>query len=159
MTTIAWNDQVIAWDSQSTSGSDIKHIISDKVRFDTDRFYILAGTAHLFDALIAWEKAGCVRDDFPEYPDSNPNFFVFTATERMLYLHGYKAPVPPTRNTAGSGGDLAMAAMRAGADPIRAVEIAADMDVYSSLPVHSLRFDAYFTPAPNVRRLSITTRK
>jgi ATP-dependent protease HslVU (ClpYQ) peptidase subunit len=43
----------------------------------------------------------------------------------------------------GSGGDYATAAIDAGADPVRAVEIACGRDIYSSLPlsVHRIGVD------------------
>lgn len=145
MTTIAWNNTEIAWDSQQTSGTDIKWIDREKVRAKDGKIYALAGDPRMFNALIAWEKNGA---DPETYPGNDTDVFVvFFKEDVHIYMLGYALTRMRDVYAIGTGGDLAVIAMRAGLTPTAAVTLVADMDIYTGGPINSLMFTNVFEEA------------
>ncbi|MBK9496439.1 MAG: hypothetical protein IPO08_18430 [Xanthomonadales bacterium] len=152
MTTIAWNNTEIAWDSQQTSGTDIKWMDKNKVRVKDGKIYALAGDPRVFEALIAWEKGGAVPDEFPA--EQSDIIAVFFGEEVKVYMLGYPLTRVRDMYALGTGGDLAVIAMRAGLTPTAAVTLVADMDIYTGGPINSLQFaDVLGAPEPRIRAI------
>jgi len=152
MTTIAWNNTEIAWDSQQTSGTDIKWIDREKVRAKDGKVYALAGDPRMFNALIAWEKNGA---DPEVYPGNDTDVFVvFFKEDVHIYVLGYALTRMRDVYAIGTGGDLAIAAMRAGLTPAAAVTLVEDMDIYTGGPINSLQFaDVLGAPESRIRAI------
>ena len=132
MTTIAYKDRVIAYDSLITQGDTIvdndycKSSIKDGVSF------FLAGQSHLMDDIINMY----FDNEFKEMT-SNVNAFAHDRKTGNLYLigagpndHFWKFKMNKERHTAiGSGSDHALTAMDMGATAEKAVEMAMKRDV------------------------------
>lgn len=141
MTTIAYKDGVIAYDSRCAAGSTIldddfdKHVESDGVH------YFFSGRACDTDALILAYKGelGKSDDDFSAWA------FVFDSGK--LYLSGFDSDglFKSTPNNLdrvyaiGSGEDHALTAMDMGASAVEAVEMAAKRDTNTGGKVRSFR--------------------
>ena len=107
----------------------------------------VAGDNDLIEKFLKWYGSKKKRPQFP----TNANFeaLILTKTGELVYYddtlsrdtlkHDYYA--------IGSGGDAARGAMAMGATPIKAVEIACTVDLYSGLPVQVIhRFINRFAP-------------
>lgn len=139
MTTIAWDATTIAWDSQMTSGTDIRTFDNpNKVRVVDDKVFALAGKDQYFDFLLNWYKNGADPDE--ALTDEQFAFVVFEPDEVKIFVGGFPMRRPYEQYAIGTGGDIALAVMRAGHDPVKAVEIAISMDIYSGGPINSLKF-------------------
>lgn len=155
MSIVAWNKEVIAWDSQSTLGGTMKlPSLDDKVKVANGKVYALTGSQDIFDWLIKWEQTGANPDDIPV--DTPWTFVVFEADKPPAF-YNHEIPLASwvwPQHAIGTGTPYALAAMRAGADPIRAAEIAAELDTSCGPPIKSLRF-ADVLGAPKEKRKSV----
>lgn len=154
MTTIAFDGRVIAADTQATmgttivQGNSIRKIFPVEIANGTKRPYRLVfcfcGSLALFPAAVHWHAAGADPTRQPLPLDDSSSFIVVDAQNPKKPLvyeytglgrgHGLclNAPI-----TFGSGGDIAQTVLNLGFDAITAVEQAALMDVYSSLPLEA----------------------
>lgn len=140
MTTIAWNGHVVAVDSLVTAGS-INVGSAEKVRTRGITAYALAGTAALFEPMIAWAEVEFALDKKPvaEGDDAETTLFVFRGNQcwmikpKLPYLEEMTAP-----DAWGAGAEIAIGAMDAGASPERALEIACRRSVHTGGPVRSI---------------------
>lgn len=140
MTTIAFNRNVIAWDSRIMNGVDEFYDsaqYSDKVRVHDGKIFASCGDAGMLDFLIEWWEAGARWDELPDYTDTSDDgkpsweLLVITQYDRMIYTSGAKGAIlrPPPVFAIGSGSLAARAAMYCGRDPVGAVETAAALCV------------------------------
>lgn len=135
MTTIACNKDVMAADSQATASNRSSKVIKIfRVNGDIIGY---SGTAE--DGLIfaEWYK----NKTSPPELDSDFGALVLTG-DGTIYEYGsklMKMEVLEDFYAIGSGSDIAMGAMSAGADPKQAVKIAARFDVYTGEPVKTFK--------------------
>lgn len=129
MTTIAIDkNYLIAWDSQVTYGNIAAKAHEPKVIERYGRIYAMCGMqcdlATLVDKLESGEKMP------PDFEFTllmiTREGTIFTQTEKSLTPVQVSVP-----HAVGSGSDIAIGAMRAGASAHRAVQIAAELDVYT----------------------------
>lgn len=138
MTTIAWNEDTIAWESRiQTNGMNFDTRVP-KVRVFKNKIYAFAGDMDAADHMIVWEQDGCDVDAF--FPDTEWTLVVWEKDQDIAFyshfvpVRSWSWPV----HAIGTGSMIAIAAMRAGADPRRAVEIACDLDPNSGGEIHTL---------------------
>lgn len=136
MTTIAFKAGVLAADTQATSGDDKVDGWMVKIGKKGHALFGGTGSASFIRTFRAWCAAGLPGDP-PRCEKDEGKSCGFLIVEGQLYEF-----FPCGRMTrtwigdgpwaAGGGGDIAMGAMRAGANPRRAVKIAAEVDIYTS---------------------------
>jgi hypothetical protein len=105
-------------------------------------YVALAGDAGVLIAVLDWIRAGMAPDDRPEIgPDISFSGLRLRRSDKDGLVHCWVldrllAPielVPPL--SGGTGGDLALGAMLAGASAVDAVAIACERDVWSAGPI------------------------
>lgn len=139
MTTIAYKDGIIAYDSRVTRGSLIDHDDYEKLIHRQGHRFLLSGSGPDFPALLD-EFFGVSTSDRPL--DAHG----LAITNGRLYLIGHEAEsgfwiddVWPDRPFAtGSGRDFALAAMDMGASAKKAVKVASKRDVYTGGKIRTL---------------------
>lgn len=149
MTTIAFDGNSISYDSQSTIGGNKDYTIN-KIIEGLDFFIGCAGYEFQIDLLRrGLLKKGTtfkslVSDGIPLYPtlDDNLNLLLigkYEYTDSYYICAGGRWFLrnPKKEAAIGSGGFLALSAMMAGADSRRAVQIAAELDLYTGGEIHT----------------------
>lgn len=126
MTTIATDGRFMAGDGQREHRNTIFTQHAEKVRRLADgRVVGTAGDVAFGLAIVEWLEAG----GEPPKLDDGGNVLVLTPAGEIFLLDKYCKPVPVEAPAAiGSGMDLAIGAMEAGATPVQAVEIASRRD-------------------------------
>lgn len=150
MTTIAWDGKTLATDGRATN--------NDVVESDhTKKLYKIKGGIHGYvscaicgnyvDALkiIKWIKSG-MTDDFPEIDKETSASVLCIKKDNTLEIYrsankGFPLPHKGLY-TDGSGWELAMGAMEAGATAVEAVKIACRRDVHSGGKIQSYTFES-----------------
>lgn len=135
MTTIAWDGKVLAADSQITEGGLRSHQNTEKIIRYHSQFFAYAGTLASCLAVIKWLKKGGKKKDRPELEDIDFAVLHIKAGKAMLYYDDFNPVQQLPPYTAGTGRELALGAILAGATARQAVEIACDVDIKSGLPV------------------------
>lgn len=138
MTTIAANTEMIVTDSQISDGDQTWAV--DKVVRINGGLYATAGDAVDGERFYEWVRGGR-RGRKPKLDEDGFNALVLNKSG--LYwldckLHPMEMKLP---FAIGSGGKAARAAMLAGADIVRAVEIVCSIDAGSALPVQIWHLD------------------
>ncbi len=142
MTTIAFKDGIFAADSQCTGGGVIvgRH---EKIRDFPGGWF--AGTGCTSDCMKMhrWIVEGEKRDAEPKIDDNSMALVIMTNgqvrhLDNCLIFYEIDAPF----HALGSGAQIAMGAMAAGATATEAVEIACRFDTGSSGPVQTVRVTA-----------------
>lgn len=126
MSIIATDGITIAADGLAIAGDEIVRTDATKLFIRGGNIYSLVGSSAygLKEALIAWHLAGAKVEDVPKHGDWS--LIVIDASGQLWAYHnempyGSKVPYPAAF---GSGERFALGAMKAGAKPWRAVEIA-----------------------------------
>lgn len=147
MTTIAFKDDIIAFDSQITGGNTLSGYCNDKVKkidFPDKTIYVgTAGSAALCTALMNWAYTNFDPTQKPKAESSNDVLQAFIIDDKGNVLHvdagmtpyAVKAPF----HTLGCGGDIALGAMAQGASALEAVKIAAKWDVNTGGKIHHFK--------------------
>lgn len=140
MTTIAWDEEIIAWDSLITMGDEkYVHHNTQKVVSHKGRVFTLCGNAGLLKkTLIPWWEKGHKAD---AAPDGDWDMVVIGTDGAFLYSSGSPGAEVSTPSTfaLGSGSMAARAALMCGKEPAIAVNIAAALDKSTGGPVNWLR--------------------
>jgi len=158
MTTVAWRQGVVAFDSRLTQGGDIMTEFLTKVRLSNVHPVVYAGCG----SAGQFHCAGILLDQMELLPWDNPNWqpndnfdmedatiMIVTAQDQVYYIEGkYWFPVEAPFCAMGSGGVAARAAMMAGASAEEAVAIACKLDTGSGLPVHTIHVSDIYTRHP-----------
>lgn len=139
MTTIAYHHgtQTIAYDSRVTAGSQIFTDNEDKKREKDGRVFFLAGNSGDIDRAVF---------SFPDQVELSDNPYGFMVEKGIVYWVSYEDGFPITTKlkhsqSAGSGGDYALAAMDCGCGAVEAVKVAIGRDVYSGGKVNVFKVD------------------
>ena len=140
MTTIAWDGKTLAVDSMVTSGSTVTSTTEKKLFLDIGRFKAIAVTGTIVQLLplIEWIKNG-ENGDCPKMDDTDSVMGVTEDGNILTFWHGYSKTGQQSDGcvSGGNGWEIAMGAMDAGADAVRAVEIACERNVYTGGKVRS----------------------
>lgn len=140
MTTIATDGRSIAADGLVVLGSEVVSRDAKKLQVvDYERsgrhgppvVYGIAGPIAMFSALIAWHESGA---DPRGVPPGELDWSLVVARRGLVQLYSRACPWPQKLGpnaAVGSGEDLALGAMLAGASPREAVAIAAGVDIRS----------------------------
>ena len=132
MTTIAWDGKTLAADSQSTEDAFVDPHEFNKIHDARDAIIAFAGDVPSGRAFMDWWNKGAERSDYPDFSDDDDmEALVFTEGKVLWYE---RRPFPEEIRapwTIGTGSPFAMAAMLAGADAKKAVDIACRLDKYS----------------------------
>jgi ATP-dependent protease HslVU (ClpYQ) peptidase subunit len=140
MTTIACDGKTMAADSRGSRGDLIvSNVLHKLVRLGDGSILGIAGRSSTAPLLAAWiEGKG-------EFPENSGDWSALHLTSKELRLYSSesgKASNPLSLPAAiGSGAELALGAMLAGATPDGAVTIAATRDPFTGGPIHTLRLD------------------
>jgi ATP-dependent protease HslVU (ClpYQ) peptidase subunit len=139
MTTIAVKDGVVAADSLMTFGHERSLLPVWKI-LATDAFVYAASGIAILDALARWHEDGHDPRQLPVVA-AGEKWSLLVMDEGAIWLYGSEAPYPqPVQApfSLGTGGELALGAMLAGASAVEAVEIACRVSTSSGLPVYSV---------------------
>lgn len=157
MTTIAYRAGVLAADSQITMG-EVRYAQATKIKC-LPNGALAAGCGSLVQcakllAFLEENDGGWTTEVLKSCPDASV-IYVQPDGQVMLLEGGKKGGVAPLEGeffADGSGYVAALAAMKAGADAVRAIEIAAELDVNTALPVKSFRLADNPPPVRKKRR-------
>jgi hypothetical protein len=137
VTTIAWDGKTLAVDSRMTGGCMVRSEEAKKL-FALENGSYLAGCGEMQDVLLAveWLNDGAKKDEKPTLGDEFAALIMDCGRcyriEKKLLRWDVCAPFA----AAGSGYEVALGAMAAGADAVRAVEIASRFDPGTNARVH-----------------------
>lgn len=154
MTTIAYKQGIMACDSQATAGDTIVSYKQKKIYKVNGHLIGCAGRlseciafVDYFRKLMVVQEArqnGVPMDSLPPFEAENFMAIVVDPEREVSIFEGGNDIIPAEDPVAiGSGGVYATAAMKAGADAKRAVEIAIEMDVFSGGDVQVVEVDRY----------------
>jgi hypothetical protein len=144
MTTIATDGVTIASDSQRVVGSERVDLCTKKIIVRDNRIFAFTGVLNVFAPAIEWFEAGRAPEKAPK-TDAHDSWCLIvidgdglrTYGNGNLYGESYSYP-----QAFGSGQQYALAAMKAGATPAEAVEIAKDLDVFSGGAVRVVEIES-----------------
>lgn len=141
MTTLATDGVTIAADGQVTAGHIIEDLARQKVfKLNDGRAIGMAGTLANFDAFKEW-----FCDPNAEVPALSEDFeaVVIDGSNRVTVYDDKCRPLSmPVPYAGGSGKEVALGAMLAGATPKEAVKIAIQRDVYSGGRIRTITVKA-----------------
>lgn len=138
MTTIALDSRMIAVDSRSSRGNELRGNVV-KLKLVHGRLYALSGALAVFDALIAWHHAGADPKEAPHQRSETCPWALIVIEPGKTPLN-YRADCPYSEEidlpwTCGSGCEYAQALLDHGFSPIEAVSGAARRDLQSGGPI------------------------
>lgn len=138
MTTIAYRAGVLAADSQVSTGN-IREGTATKARKFGRILAGGAGTAAIMERFFDWVRNGLEGED-PWRGEETGNGFV-VLPDGLIVCWGKNGPWPVRTDfwAIGSGSDIAMGAMAAGASAEEAVALVAKHDLYTGGPIRVLR--------------------
>lgn len=142
MTTIAWDGKTLAVDSFGTRGNTIVSQRTKKLFVDVGPFKAVAfsGTFQDCQPLLKWIKEG---GDNPSLGESF-NIVCISKKGKCITLHDGDSLFFVEEEglwTSGSGQNIALGALDAGATAIEAVKIACKRDIYTGGKVQSYTFE------------------
>ena len=146
MTTIAYKDGILAFDSRITGGSTIHGWMTKGITTKT-HIVAAAGAAQDIQAFFDWFEAGGLQADKTKFGLVDREVdIVALAVDKKGKVTIYEDRVYPTQidslfYAAGSGGDVALGALGAGASAVEAVRIAAKFDSATGGPIRTLKLD------------------
>jgi len=141
MTTIAYDGKTIASDGRLTEGDTI--IGEDYIklkRLDDGAVIGIAGNPVFFNAFVRWQNGE--PDGVDPVKFKATSFIVAAKDGAVVYDNStanHIAIKPPY--ALGSGSHYAIAAMKAGASATKAVQIAAELDVWTGGVITTMRLD------------------
>lgn len=148
MTTIAYKAGIMAADTRAYAGFNSPLGTKRKIRRLANGTLIGCSTNQvgLGEAILDWYENGAKPEEGPRPPDEVKFTFLAVLPDGSAF-YGYDSyflsgPITADCFAIGSGEGVAHGAMRAGASAIRAVEIAAEIDVWSGLPVENITHEA-----------------
>ena len=136
MTTIAVRDGKMAADC-GQNGGGIRRGTINKIERINGILVACCGYASEIEEFSAWLKKGKVDEERPKF-DKSEDFSALTLDAKGVNVWNWKCwgqPLEAPFYAMGSGNEIAMGAMGAGASAEQAVKIACELDIYSDLPV------------------------
>lgn len=146
MTTVAFKDGILAADSMVTCNNGIFRGNTCKLwPVATEKGLIahmaMAGHSGYAQHVLEWLWRDAPHNDVPKLPQGIQVWGIIAYTDRRLGVFSSDFTlqfVDASFHAQGSGNEIAMGAMAAGASAERAVEIACQLDAHSRLPVHAV---------------------
>ncbi len=155
MTTMAWDGEMLAVDSQATSGCGTK-TMTDKLRVGKwsgmDAAYAGTGSRAEADEIADWLFG---TGDKPTLDDDGTHGLLVTY-QKAYFIEGKRCriiPVIDRFHALGSGRESALGALHEGANAERAVTIACQVDAYSGGPIQT------YVPTDGAPRVDYENRK
>jgi ATP-dependent protease HslVU (ClpYQ) peptidase subunit len=144
MTTIAYRDGIMAADSRAYAGFNANLGTKRKIRRCADGRLIGCSTNQvgLGEAILDWYEAGADAASCPKSAELKFVLLVVSPDGTAFYANddfNLAGPIEADFFAIGSGEGEAHGAMHAGASAAEAVEIACRCDVWSGLPVVTIR--------------------
>jgi len=135
MTTIVWDGKNLASDSRSCSEGTIDPGVCKKIFSNKNVLYALAGDYAQCMEVVRWMSEG--RDPYSEPAFHEPEYQILMIRNGTGYffsgeLYGYEVTAPVAY---GSGREVALGALAAGASAKKAVEAACMLDPNSAPPI------------------------
>ena len=132
MTVIAIGEDEIAADGLMCFSQERQRTNFKKIIVLNGTIYMLTGKSAIFQHLIEWHRVGAQASDVPPMDkDENWNLMIMDECGLNHYSNRSPYPEPLEVPTAfGCGCEYALGAMKAGASPRRAVEIACELNVF-----------------------------
>ena len=125
MTVIAWKDGIIAADRAVGVGELLLEVA--KLRRVGNVVLAACGPADFGEAMIEWYERGCLREEFPQ-TQKQEDFAILVAASpagvSLFYQTQHAVRRAADWSAVGSGAELAIGAMAAGASAVEAVQIA-----------------------------------
>lgn len=141
MTTIAYRDGALAFDSQVSDGNRFDGTMMKGIKGD----YFVAAMSGAANRMGVLGSIYVDKSDNPVYDKSalTENEELVVVTRAGVFFCNNAGPLKfdAPFYVAGSGGSIAMGAMAHGASAEEAVQIACKYDTKTSAPVHVLRID------------------
>ena len=141
MTTIAYRNGIIAYDSRATRGDLIATDNREKRREKNGVIFVLSGRQDHIEAMMSlW---------FGEEIEIEPNSHGFVIAENVLWEIGYDEDFvklifdPAEYHAFGSGDYHAITAMDMGASAVEAVQMAMKRDVYTGGEIRTIKGVGY----------------
>jgi 20S proteasome alpha/beta subunit len=142
VTVIAFKDGVLASDTLISAGTTRTGQMNKIIKTKNGWLVGGAGRATSINELIVWAEAGM---DFDNYPDDSKELSAILVDPKgkvFLMDEEYKPfPIKSKYHADGSGGDLALGAMEAGASAEEAVKIAIKYDTACGGAVQKVKLD------------------
>lgn len=165
MTVICTDGASVCADTLMTLGTErqLGHskLRAAKSRSGASAILAVSGSAAVVDALAAWWSAGAKPGDAPKLgPDASWTLLVVTTGGMSFYSDRVPYPLsvaPPF--AMGSGGDYALGAMKHGASPKRACEIACELDTSCGGPIETMDLMEMELPKTRVAGINARTGK
>lgn len=135
MTTIAYAKGVLAGDRMACEGNT-KYGRMTKIFRSRGHLVAFSGASDVAMLLLKWFEDGARVADWPDPHGEDgleTNMLVIAPTGRILSFERFPVPlILESEFTAiGSGRDFALAAMQLGHDPIKAIQVASELDAYT----------------------------
>lgn len=142
MTTICYAQGIMAADRMVASNNS-RHGLMTKIHKIDGHLVGISGSADVAVALLAWFKNGRSDDDWPslQHEESECSMMVVTPEGVITVYDRYPLPIVFSQSfhAIGSGRDFALAALHLGHDPVKAIEVASALDLYTGSGVDALR--------------------
>ncbi len=146
MTTVAWDGKMLAADRQVTVNNSVVGNMSKVHRREDGALIALCGVAGTAAEFGRWFLAG-EEGEAPSLksatPDNSADILIIRPGKKLEWydLDGWHY-IETDRFAMGSGANLARMAMRCGKSAARAVELAAEFDIYTGPQVDVLHYDS-----------------
>jgi ATP-dependent protease HslVU (ClpYQ) peptidase subunit len=141
MTTVVYSNGVMAADRMACEGNNKSGRMTKIFRVN-GHLVGFSGAADVSMMLLRWFENGANAEDWPDPHDDGmeASMLVVTPTGQVLQYERFPVPLvmEHKHHGIGSGRDFALAALHLGLDPIKAVELACELDAYSGGGVDSL---------------------
>jgi hypothetical protein len=153
MTTCVYSTllKTAAADTQNTDGADQKWRVNKIEHLSNGGVFLGSGHCRTIQQAKQWAEVGFAQDSEPDWsyyleaPEDRDFqcIFVEAGGTVVWMIDGELSPMRVIDDyvAVGSGAAYALGAMDAGADPVRAVEIAAERDPSTSAPIHTYTFE------------------
>ena len=144
MTTIAYKSGILAFDTAAVGGSTYAGKVTKALDL-SDRVVAAAGAVQDVAAFLDWQSSGGALEHRSKFFMSDTEVdleaIIIKKEDRSVYMCEnslYPYQIETKFAALGSGGLVALGAMYMGASAIKAVEIAAIVDVYTNSDVKSI---------------------
>lgn len=143
MSIIAWDGKMLVADKQSTGGQQ-SCTVTKIFRVPQGLIGVTGNTSHMMP-LLAWFQNLCMPELYPKFQAGENNSQVLHIDkQKRIWLYADQPEpfqIEQPYYAIGSGNDIAMGAMMAGADARRAVDIACYLNIYCGMGVDSLTLE------------------
>lgn len=156
MTTIVYDNGVMASDGKMTLGDMVIKLDTEKVFWINNHLVGICGRARAISTFVSWlqkmtdyhivnQEVGDLVDLVPPVLEDDDGYTALVVTpNRQVLMYEGNTPIDMGNDismSVGSGSAFALAAMKAGASAEEAVKIACELDVYSGGEITVVKFE------------------